>query len=112
MVHDSTDVIVPLVAAITTSICLLATIAVHYCTPLLWPRYLRLPRKKQVDWCNRMVSAAHVRIVTLACNGSQTGERLPALKLTRLVGPRLLSWSATSFHLCATLSCWQTLCTQ
>lgn len=34
---------------------------VHFGTPVVWPRYRRVSVKNKLGWCNRIVSAAHVR---------------------------------------------------
>ena len=58
---DGSAASISTIAAATAVVCSVATYLVHVYTPLLWPQYERLTRKKKIAWCNRIVSAAHVR---------------------------------------------------
>ena len=58
---DGSATSITAIAAATVVVCSIATYQVHRYTPLLWPQYARVTRKKKIAWCNRIVSAAHVR---------------------------------------------------
>ena len=99
------------IAAATAAACSVGTYLAHTCTPLLWPRYARLTRKRKIAWCNRIVSAAHVRRLLFPSAQQQTRE--PHLPVRAAVcWGRLPSSSAARSHPCVTPSCWQTPCMQ
>ena len=49
------------IAAGSAAACVALSIAVHLCTPLLWSGYQGASYKTKLAWCNRVVSAVHVR---------------------------------------------------
>ncbi len=49
------------IAAGSAAACVALNIAVHLCTPLLWSGYRGASYRSKLAWCNRIVSAVHVR---------------------------------------------------
>ena len=48
------------IAAASAATCVALNVAVHLCTPFLWPGYRGASYKTKLAWCNRIVSAVHV----------------------------------------------------
>lgn len=48
------------IAASAVAACVALNVAVHCCTPYLWPGYRAASYKTKLAWCNRIVSAVHV----------------------------------------------------